>query len=633
MIKYAVAKSGAEFRREMQRNSVAVRQLIHYKGQPDPLKGDSLNKAVRETAQETLSALFATGDTKPAPAETLGSRIQGFGNTNFDVSSEDKKSFLSEVVGIGSATLKQGLNTFSQSPSFKKNETGNYRGPNLQRSLTTESDDSDRYIGMSSQGESHNNSRLSQNANSGNWSQDVRNSQIDTSNAESGHSIGQKSREERLLETIVTSGGVRLHPTRDSLQIFLTEASKLDALVLSRALESKLQSPQWQVRIKAVCVLEAILRKKDVEQFSVISSYFGDNKDVVVRCSESPQASLREKASKVLSLLDGGEQINGGHVHQEKAVKAEAAAVQLPDLIDTSGSDDMFGTQEALQSQSTQTTVNSSTPPVLIDDLFGDSLGTNGHHIEPNNEEDPFADVSFLTKNDKEYEADLFSGMTVDSPGNTETHLTANEDETHLYDVFSSSAGVPPQDGSGKRDVNDLMASLSVNENDPFMNQNGKPSGVNSGNISSAFAMQSHQVSNDLLQNMSTSQTAGNPGMDANQMFPLGAMAYNMPPGFMMNPAFASQPLNYNAMGNLLAQQSLLATMSNFQQLGNLHLNVGVDNAAASTGGSALPDIFNPGVVTQTPASVMNNSKKEDTKAFDFISDHLASARDPRRVN
>ncbi|MFS8024888.1 putative AP-4 complex accessory subunit Tepsin [Helianthus anomalus] len=52
VIKYAVGKSGVEFRREMQRNSVAVRQLVHYKGQPDPLKGDALNKSVRETAQE-----------------------------------------------------------------------------------------------------------------------------------------------------------------------------------------------------------------------------------------------------------------------------------------------------------------------------------------------------------------------------------------------------------------------------------------------------------------------------------------------------------------------------------------------------------------------------------------------------
>lgn len=244
VIKYAVGKSGAEFRREMQRNSVAVRQLIHYKGQPDPLKGDSRNKAVRETAQEALSALFSSEESKPAPTETLGGRIQGFGNTNYEMPSDDKKSFLSEVVGIGSATIKQGLNTLSQSPSLKKNDTGNYRSPNLQRSLTTETDYTERYEGISSHSDV---SRFSRNAASGSWSQDLQASQTETTNADSGLSSGEKTREEKLLEAIATSGGVRLQPTRDALQVFLLEASKLDALALTQALESKLQSPLWQV--------------------------------------------------------------------------------------------------------------------------------------------------------------------------------------------------------------------------------------------------------------------------------------------------------------------------------------------------------------------------------------------------
>lgn len=53
--------------------------------------------------------------------------------------------------------------------------------------------------------------------------------------------------------------------------------------------------------MKAVCVLESILRKKDDEHFSTMAAYFSENKDVVIKCSESPQASLREKANKVYS--------------------------------------------------------------------------------------------------------------------------------------------------------------------------------------------------------------------------------------------------------------------------------------------------------------------------------------------
>lgn len=55
--------------------------------------------------------------------------------------------------------------------------------------------------------------------------------------------------------------------------------------------------------MKAICVLESILRRKADENFSIIESYFLENRDAVVRCSESPQASLREKANKVLIFI------------------------------------------------------------------------------------------------------------------------------------------------------------------------------------------------------------------------------------------------------------------------------------------------------------------------------------------
>ncbi|KAJ6427513.1 hypothetical protein OIU84_022999 [Salix udensis] len=71
LIKYAVGKSGVEFRREMQRHSAAVRQLFHYKGQMDSLKGDALNKAVRDTAHETISAIFSEENVRLSSRELL----------------------------------------------------------------------------------------------------------------------------------------------------------------------------------------------------------------------------------------------------------------------------------------------------------------------------------------------------------------------------------------------------------------------------------------------------------------------------------------------------------------------------------------------------------------------------------
>ncbi|KOM43689.1 hypothetical protein LR48_Vigan05g129400 [Vigna angularis] len=107
----------------MQRHSVVIRQLLQYKGQLDPLKGDALNKAVRDTAQETIFAIFSADDNISKPPSSasasadLNRRIEGFGNTNYLAPSQDKKSFLNEVVDIVSATIKQGLSAFTQGHS------------------------------------------------------------------------------------------------------------------------------------------------------------------------------------------------------------------------------------------------------------------------------------------------------------------------------------------------------------------------------------------------------------------------------------------------------------------------------------------------------------------------------------
>ncbi|KAK4354191.1 hypothetical protein RND71_026385 [Anisodus tanguticus] len=631
VIKHAVGKSGAEFRREMQRNSVAIRQLIHYKGQPDPLKGDTLNKAVRETAQEALSALFSSEESKPAPTETLGGRIQGFGNTSYEMPSDDKKSsFLSEVVGIGSATIKQGLNTLIQSPSLKKNETGSYRSPNLQRSLTTEADYTERYEGISSHNDT---SRFSRNAASGSWSQDLQASQTETTNADSGLSSGEKTREEKLLDTIATSGGVRLQPTRDALQVFLLEASKLDALALTHALESKLRSPSWQVRVKAICVLEAILRKKDDAHFGTMTSYFNENKDVLVKCSESPQASLREKANKVLSLLNDG-QTADAVAHVDRSAKSGNPAVQMPDLIDTDNSDDLLGADDLANMQSGEgVKIASTSATPLIDGLFGENLAGGLSSGQQKNDDDPFADVSFHTSNEKVPEADLFSGMAVDKSEATEVHSAVNINGPELFDIFGPSVEVPQKPNNLRKEVPDLMNSLSLNGNESSKKQNGSSGGTPYQNIfqESATIDPRHQASNDALNNILSSQAGG---ANANPMFPLGAMQYNLHRGLMLNPSFAPQALNYNAISNILAQQQLLATLSSYQQLGNVHPSTSASHVADSAEGcgSGLPDIFNASISNQTPTSLMKTSKKEDTKAFDFISDHLAAARDPKRV-
>ncbi|KAL3808012.1 hypothetical protein ACJIZ3_000320 [Penstemon smallii] len=553
VIKYAVGKSGAEFRREMQRNSVAIRKLIHYKGQPDPLKGEALNKVVRETAQEALSALFSSDESKPAPKESsLGSRIQGFGSTNYEMPSDDKKSFISEVVDIGSATIIQGLNNLTQSPSLRKNDSGSYKSPNLRRSLTRESDQSDRYQGIDSHAETQSSSRFSNNVGSGNWGHDT--SQAETSTRDTVSTYGHKTREEKLLETIVTSGGVRLQPTRDALHVFLEEASKLNALSLGHAIETKMKSPMWQV----------------------------------------------------LSLLGTGQ--NGTVSHLEKSEKTPQPST-MPDLIDTGGPDDLLAAEDSEKTKSDQrnTTATASTGP-LIDDLFGDrfgGVGTNTQKLD----DDPFADVSFHRIQDKDHSIDLFSGMVGGESIVKEVNILPHKTESEPFDFFNSSSLVSQEHGNSRKDVNDLMDSLSINENGKQSGSIAERGSENVGSVSNIF--HDNKVPIDILNTGLPSQAAG---MNSNPMLP--------------------SQMNYGAMGSIFAQQQqLLATMANFQQLGNLQSNTSI-NAAEYKGGNsaALPDIFNPGMALQPPTSLMNDSKREDTKAFDFISDHMSATRDSKRV-
>ncbi|XWS16309.1 hypothetical protein CRYUN_Cryun34aG0074000 [Craigia yunnanensis] len=630
LIKYAVGKSGVEFRREMQRNSVVVRQLFHYKGQPDPLKGDALNKSVRDTAHEAISAIFAedNNNSKPSPTDDLNKRIQGFGNTNYEMPLDDKKSFLSEVVGIGSASIKQGISSFTQGHSLRKNDSGKYKSPTLRRSLTTEIDHSDRYEPVELRNDSQG---VSKNTASGPWGQDSRVLKTEIINGESSSNYSEtKNREERLLETIVTSGGVRLQPTRDAIQAFLVEAAKLDALALSHALETKLLSPMWQVRMKAVCVLESILRKKEDEHFLIVASYFTEKKDVVLRCFESPQTSLREKANKVLILLNG-EQMGGLTSHSEKSLKAETSPVQLPDLIDTGDPDDYNGLDNSTKNQHDQNTAN-LTATLHIDDLFGEGLDSGLSTREQKNDDDPFADVSFHTGEGKENVDDLFSGMTIGDKSVVNGNYMAANKNSELIDIFGTNSEAPFEPENQKNAVNDIMAGLSMNENPSNLKQKGISSEAHPENIFADISTHSsRQASNDPLSGILGSQVTG---MNANPVFPLGTMPYAIPPGIMLNPAFSSQPMNYGAMGSFFAQQQLFATISNLQHFGNLNAqNVGSNHVSNGyNGGSPLSDTFQSNFPAQMSSSMMNSSKKEDIRAFDFISDHLAAARDPKRT-
>jgi len=284
-----------------------------------------------------------------------------------------------------------------------------------------------------------------------------------------------------------------------------------------------------------------------------------------------------------------------------------AAVAEFPDLLDTGDFDGCHGTDDATKRINDQNIPNltPSIPPGLADDLFGNFSNSGVASSELKNDDDPFADVSFHSNDNKEH-SDIFSRMTV---GNDKLgHHVSN-------DIFADNSR---HENNGES-VDHLLAGLSVDENTSSAKQKATSPATQSEFLSSGLNNHaSHLRPDNGFGGMLGSQAVG---INVNSIFPSGRPSCAAQPGIMLNQPYSSQPLDYGAMGNLLAQQQFLATMVNFQHLNNVNRH---DASTAQNAGSneraPLPDIFQSKFSTQTSSSMINSSKKEETKAFDFIS-------------
>lgn len=108
--------------------------------------------------------------------------------------------------------------------------------------------------------------------------------------------------ERRLVDEITTPAGVRAAPPRDALASFVTRAKTLDLIGLSQLLDEKLSADSWQARLRALHVIEALLKSRDT-QSQVLVYFSGHSSALESLSSSSPQASVRERATKVVRLV------------------------------------------------------------------------------------------------------------------------------------------------------------------------------------------------------------------------------------------------------------------------------------------------------------------------------------------
>lgn len=558
LIKFAAqGKAGSDFRREIQRQAPAIRNLLHHRGTPDALKGDALNKAVRETAQEALSAIFASTETKP-PAESEASKrsMEGFGNTNYDSSSvKPKSSMLDDIIGFRSRSL---------SSSGGSGNYGSYRGPDSRSSSVFEKES--KYNSVDVQAQSRN-------------------------SGGEGRSSVSASREDRLVDAITTPGGVRLQPSREAVQNFLTAAAELDVDRLFHALESKLQTHAWQVRLKATCVVEAIVRQGDGR----MTRMFAEDCGAIVENAQSPQASLQEKSKKVLELLGLGDSPSGP---VPVVSTPPPQPVLLPDLM--GGWDAPEETDAAVAADSTSKgnenndllaglSLNASSSSSATDDLFS---GLNASSTSSAAADDLFSGLNASSTSSAA--DDLFSGLHVDSV--SEPARNAQPPADSLVDLFGGLS-------------TETSSKPTVAPVDPFK--------------SLSSSAQPAVASVDPLKSLLSSSAAA-------------SRPFSMTGGNMGSQGFGPEPSGYAGMSLLQIQQQLAANQASMQALRmGMNLNAGTMgmNLTAGTpqgngvfgtpqGNGMYGHSFNDGFDFSSGAGsryTTTETKKEETKAFDWL--------------
>jgi len=667
LIKFAVGKAGPEFRREIQRQAPAVRTLTHYRGQPDALKGDALNKAVRDTAQDAVSAIF-TSDEKTSAMEEAGRRIQGFGSTNYDMPpQEERNTIFSGMIGFGSASILQRRGS-GNSVSFNTNSSS-YRGHELRGSLAS-SDQESKYDSTDSPSSPP---------------FDPRAQQLEHNNGRGSHGLGKKnSQEEHLVDVVTTPGGVRLYPSRDAMQTFLSAAVKLDAERLGHALEAKLQDHSWQVRLKAICTVEALLRQRGSSKvFDKVGAMFGEDAVAILECARSPQASLREKSKKLLHLLGLGSQDEDekpqgtlGFIPPPPGstlAPAPPAPIQVPDLIDawddgTPGPSDesanasLFSHQDEVSGSESTVAPSVSAAPV---DVFAEFqwFESPADVVKSTEVGDPFLKKSQDASRSSST-PDLFSGLTLDTSETLASTVTAKgsdlgrEENNNLFSGLTVSNGelaASAKQHSSLESLADLMGGLStdvpISVSDTFQSLSASATTTQQPMRIPAPSLGNHSgLSHGSF--IPTLQTEARPmgippqgggGLPQQMMYMnpavLMAMAGSgLVPNVLLQQSLASGAPGYVSINAGFMQQHLAPGFESMQRHGmGMDIGAGGGLQGGSLGhGSGLGHSFNDGFDFSSNAAPnyvsAAETKKEETKAFDFLKDHVTSALGSKTV-
>lgn len=330
VIKYVAGKQAPEFKRLFARHAASIRELTHYKGEPDAFKGDVPNQRVRDLAKEALDTLFAVQEAPSYSQQNqntaLKGRIQGFGSVSNPAEpgasgAGPAPTGSSKYVGFGNpqmpppqqsasstatATLdmaKQWLTTAGQAVGLT---TKAHRSMLEEDSHYGGSHYSGNQGGGSHYSGSHGGSAYSTySAPSGGRATPaapVYGPNSAAAAASRGPAI-DGSDEQRIVASICTPGGLRPQPDKADLATFVEGVSILDGDRVAQLLAAVMRRGPWQATFRALCALEAVITQGNSSSCGQIAVHFQADPSFLEQAARSTQASVRIRASAVLRLL------------------------------------------------------------------------------------------------------------------------------------------------------------------------------------------------------------------------------------------------------------------------------------------------------------------------------------------
>jgi hypothetical protein len=340
IIKILCETGHTDFQKEMQKKSDELKQYASYRGKPDPKYGDKLNEKVRTTAKEAIDAAFTH-------RREVKSQIgQGVGS---DTTFEEKKSTGSFTTGntVSAATTASGHANIAPMPTTNKwaehmakhgqgESTGGIMSSTFvkdvalaaktgfglwqenvktdeQRMFEAMNSGSDfrpvEVGGFGSGGFGQQSSAASSTAGGGSWK--FAEDSSETSGGASGFGLPKEGQSKILTPFQMEAERIAAYkatPQRVDLTQFVTNCEQIGATGgnwddLTQALDERLQQKyNWQQRLNVLAAIEALLRAKTVP--TDVAEYFTENPEDIQRNVHVVQTTLKEKAAKVLQILN-----------------------------------------------------------------------------------------------------------------------------------------------------------------------------------------------------------------------------------------------------------------------------------------------------------------------------------------